>query len=99
MLPNLRAYFILCVITVKCIKCMQEKIEFSFVTMTRVDLNQNFRRSLLGCDDKATIQNFRKILRGGILLPRGAFATPWLRAWVPSMKKGASELFKRRYSR
>ena len=29
MVQNLRAYFILYVITIKCIKCMQEKIEFS----------------------------------------------------------------------
>ena len=28
MVQNLRAYFILYVITIKCIKCMQEKIEF-----------------------------------------------------------------------
>ena len=31
MVHNLRAYFILFVITVKCIKCMQEKIAFSFM--------------------------------------------------------------------
>ena len=29
MVQILRAYFILYVITIKCIKCMQEKIEFS----------------------------------------------------------------------
>ena len=29
MVQNLRAYFILYVITIKCIKCMQENIEFS----------------------------------------------------------------------
>ena len=29
MVQNLRAYFVLYVISVKCIKCMQEKIEFS----------------------------------------------------------------------
>ena len=29
MVQNLRAYFILYVKTIKCIKCMQEKIEFS----------------------------------------------------------------------
>ena len=28
---NLRAYFIFCVITIKCIECMQEKMEFSFM--------------------------------------------------------------------
>ena len=29
MVQNLRAYFILYAITIKCTKCMQEKIEFS----------------------------------------------------------------------
>ena len=29
MVQNLRAYFILYVIKIKCIKCMKEKIEFS----------------------------------------------------------------------
>ena len=30
MVQSLRAYFILHVITIKCIECMQEKIEFSY---------------------------------------------------------------------
>ena len=55
MVQNMRAYFILYVITTKCIKCIQEMTEFSF-TKTKVDLNQNCRRSLLGNKDKATRQ-------------------------------------------
>ena len=59
MVQNLRAYFILHVVTVKCIKCMQEMTEFS-CTKTKVDLNQNFRRSLLRNKDKATRNNNKK---------------------------------------
>ena len=29
MVQNMRAYFILCIITIKCINCIQEKTEFS----------------------------------------------------------------------
>ena len=34
MVQNLRAYFILSVITFKCFECMQEKIEFSCMVQT-----------------------------------------------------------------
>ena len=63
MVQNMRAYFILHVITTKCIKCTQEKTEFS-CTKTKADLNQNFRRSLLGYKDKATTKSCKKIIRG-----------------------------------
>ena len=50
MVQSLRADFILYVITIKCIK---------------VDLIQKFRKSLLSYNDKATIKNCVKIIRGG----------------------------------
>ena len=80
MVQNLRAYFILYVITIKYIKCMQEKrSNFLVSTKTKVDLSQNFRRSLIGYNDKATIKNCRKILRGdkrtASRCPGMAFAT------------------------
>ena len=49
-MQSLRAYFILDVITIKCLK---------------VDLIQKFRTSLLSYNDKATIRNCVKIIRGG----------------------------------
>jgi len=53
---------------------VQEKIELSSIfTKTKVELNQNFRRSLLNYKDKATIKNCIKSSQGlqqaGILLP------------------------------
>ena len=58
MVQNLRAYFILYVITIKCKKYMQDRIEFScMLQRKKVNLNQNFRMSLLGYKDKATIKN------------------------------------------
>ena len=45
-----------------------------------VDLNQNFRKFLLGYKDKATVKKLQENYEGwqkdGILLLRGAFATP-----------------------
>ena len=60
MVQNMRVYFILHVITTKCIKCTQEKIEFS-CKKTKVDLNQSFRRSRLGYKEKATRNNNIKL--------------------------------------
>ena len=86
MVQNLRAYFILYVITIRCIKCMQEKFGFLACTKNKVDFNQNFRRSLRGYNDQATIKNCRKILRGDKRMascwPGVAVATQWLRAVV-----------------
>ena len=49
MVQNMRAYFILYVITIKCINCIHEKIGFScMLEKTKVDLNHNARRSLIG---------------------------------------------------
>ena len=66
MVQNMRAYFILHVTTIK-FMCMQEMTEFS-CTKTKVYLNQNCRRSLLGYEDKATKNNnkiLQEILCGG----------------------------------
>ena len=60
MVQNLRAYFILYVISIKFIKCAQEKIEFA---KTNVDLYQNFWRCLFGCKDKIAIKSARKFSR------------------------------------
>ena len=53
---------------------------FLYVTKAKVDLNQNFRRSLLGYNDKATVKTCKRILRGGKEMapccPGVAFATP-----------------------
>ena len=80
MVQNLRAYFILYVTTIKCIKRMQEKFEFLVCTKPKLDLNQNFRRSLLGYNDQATINKLQENSQGwqkdGVLLPRRAVATP-----------------------
>ena len=79
MVQNLRAYFILYVITIKCLKCMQEKIEFLVCTKTKVDLNQNLRRSLLGYNDKEVKklqENSRGWQKDGVLLPRGGSCHP-----------------------
>ena len=87
MVQCLRACFILHVITYK-VSGIKDLI-FLYVAKTKVDLNQNFRRSLLhSYNDKAAIKNCKKILRGGKRMascwPGVAFAphaTPWLRAW------------------
>ena len=39
----LRAHFILYIITIKWIMCLQEKIELSSVTKTKIELNQKFQ--------------------------------------------------------
>ena len=57
MVENLRAYFILYVITIKWKICVQENIDLSCVLKTKVKLSQNFRRSLLIYKYKATIKS------------------------------------------
>ena len=65
MVQNLRAYFILYVITIRCIKCMQEKFGFLACTKTKVDLNQNFRISLLrSYNNQATIKKLQDNSQG-----------------------------------
>ena len=88
MVQNLRAYFILYVITIKYIKCMQEKrSNFLACTKTKVDLSQNFRRSLIGYNDKAAIKiagKFSGVTKGRHPVAQGwhlpPYTTPWLRA-------------------
>ena len=57
MVENLRAYFILYVITIKWTICVQENIELSCVLKTKVKLSQNFRISFLIYKYKATIKS------------------------------------------
>ena len=51
-----------------------------YFTKAKDDRNQNFKRSLLGYNDKATVKKLQENSLGwekdGILLPRGAVATP-----------------------
>ena len=56
MLQNLRAYFIFYAITIKWIMCVQEKVSFLLCHKTKVELKQNFRRSLLIYKYKCTIK-------------------------------------------
>ena len=66
MVQNLRAYFILHVITIKCIKCMQEKIELSCMLQRPRLISTNIVGNLsLATVTKATIKNCKEILRGG----------------------------------
>ena len=58
MVRNLMAYFILYVIKIKWIMCDQKKLSVLVChrgqgSEIRVELNQNFRRSLLCCKEKA----------------------------------------------
>ena len=69
MVQNLRAYVILYVITIKCIECMQEKVEFSCM-LQRPTLISTKILGVLSLatkikQQKATIKNCKKILRGG----------------------------------
>ena len=87
MVQNLRAFFILMLSQSKVESVCRKRLNFLYVTKTKVDLNQNFRRSLLGYSDKATITNCKKILWGGKRMascwPGGHLpphATPWPRA-------------------
>ena len=68
MVQNMRAYFILYIITIKCIYCMQEKTEFSCM----LQIPRLISKKVLGDlslatkikQQKATIKNYKKILRG-----------------------------------
>ena len=56
----LRAYFILYAIIIKCIQCIQENMEFSCVTRTRVDISQIFMShpmTLLGYEPDSFLIN------------------------------------------
>ena len=72
------SYFMLSQLNV--LSACRKRFNFLVFTKTKVDLNQNFRRSLLGYKDKATIKklqgNSQGLQKDGILPPRGAFATP-----------------------
>ena len=83
MVQNMRAYFILYIITIKCINCMQEKTEFCYMLQrprlisTKVLGDLSLATKIK--QQKTTIKIARKfsgVAKDGILLPRGAFATP-----------------------
>ena len=61
MLQSLRAYFIPYVITIKCIKRMQEKVELPCM----LQRSRLISTKILGDLSLATIKNCKKILRGG----------------------------------
>ena len=79
MVQNLRAHFILYVITIKCIECAQEKIEFS----CKLQRPRLISPKVLGdlsfatkTKDKKLQENSRGLQKNGILLPRGGVCHP-----------------------
>ena len=84
MVQYMRTSFILYVITVKCIKCMQEKIEFSCMlqrprlisTKMLEDLSLATKIKQQKNSNKKLQENSQGWQKDGNLLPRGAFATP-----------------------
>ena len=79
-IQNLRAHFIVYVITIKWTICAQEKnLTFYCVTNTKIELNQNFRRHLIIYKYKArikTAKNFKGWQKAGILLSRDGICHP-----------------------
>ena len=85
MVQYMRAYFILCVITIKCINCIQEKTEVSCMLQrprlisTTMLGDLSFAATKIK-QQKTTIKNCKKILRGGTRMasyfPGVAFAPP-----------------------
>ena len=81
---NMRAYFILFFITIKCINCMQEKTEFSCMLQRPRLISTKLLGELSLAtkikQQKTTIKNCKKILRGGKKMasccPGVAVATP-----------------------
>ena len=69
MVQNMRAYFILYVITIKCINCIQEKPEFSCqLRRPRLISTKILRVLSLATkikQQKTTIKNCKKTLKGG----------------------------------
>ena len=70
MVQNMRAYFILHVITIQFINCMQEKTEFSCKLQRPTLISAKILGDLSFAatkikQQKTTIKNCKKILRGG----------------------------------
>ena len=68
MVQNMRAYFILNVITITCIKCMQEKTEYCYMLrrprlISAKVLGDLFLATKIQ-QQRTTIRNCKKILRG-----------------------------------
>ena len=84
MVQNMRAYFILYVITIKFVNYMQEKTEFSCKlqrpTLISTKVLGDLTLATKIKQQRATIKNCMKILRGGKKMasccPGGAVATP-----------------------
>ena len=84
MVQNMRAYFIIYVITIKCINCMQEKTEFFCKLQRPKLLSTKVLRDLSLAtkikQQKSRIKNCKKILRGDKKMascyPGVAVATP-----------------------
>ena len=95
MVHNLRAYFILSVITFKCIECTQEKIEFSSMLQTP----RLVSTKILGDLSLATMikhqqklqENCQGVAKNGILLSRGGSCHPMpLHGYGPFVKSKLS---------
>ena len=71
--------------------CASKDRAFKYVTKTKIELNQNFRRFLLNYQDKATIKIakiFPGMAKAGILLPRDGICHPLLpHGYVPGTIK------------
>ena len=69
MVQNMRAYFTLHVITIKCINCMQEKTEFSCKLQRPTLISTKILGDLSSAtkikQQKTTMKNGKKILGGG----------------------------------
>ena len=65
MILYMRAYFILYVITIKCINCMQEKTEFSCILQRPMLISTKVLGDLKDKAAKTRLKNCKKILRGG----------------------------------
>ena len=84
MVQNMRVYFILCVITIQCINCMQEKTEFSCMLqrprLISTKMLGDISLATMIKQQKTPIKNCKKILRGGRKMasccPGVAFAAP-----------------------
>ena len=84
MVQNMRAFFTLYVITIKCINCMQEKTEFSCKSQRKRLISTKILGDLSLAtkikQQKTTIKNCKKILKSvkkmASCCPGAAVATP-----------------------
>ena len=66
MIQNIRAYFILYVITIKCINCMQEKTEFSCMLqiprLISIKILGDHPLAIMIKQQKPTIKNYLQVI-------------------------------------